>query len=143
MSRTLLKQLACLQQICGKKIISFCPRVPTAHIPIIRPISFQGKFVESIQIPSYTELWKIVYFTRTEKIRYLSNNGKKTTDSASDLKISLISNMDVTERFWSYGFVEWIAECGGFGGLFLGYSFSQIGDLIELLTGSFNKYLLK
>ena len=43
MSRILLKQLACLQQICGKKIISFCPRVPTTHIPITRRISFQGK----------------------------------------------------------------------------------------------------
>jgi len=51
--------------------------------------------------------------------------------------------MDVTERFWSYGFVEWIAECGGFGGLFLGYSFSQIGDFIELVTGTFKKYMLK
>ena len=46
------------------------------------------------------------------KTRYLSSDGKKTVDSAETMKISLISNMDVTERFWSYGFVEWIAECG-------------------------------
>ena len=88
-------------------------------------------------------LKKNLFFFRTPKSRYLSNDGKKTTDSASYIKISLISNMDVTERFWSYGFVEWIAECGGFGGLFLGYSFSQIGDFIELVTGTFNKYMLK
>ena len=139
-SRILLKQLACSQQICGKKIISFCPRVPTTHIPIIRPISFLGKSLLSFF--SYYKLWIIIYFVRTPKIRYLSSNGKKTTDSASDLKISLISNMDVTERFWSYGFVEWIAECGGFGGLFLGYSFSQIGDFIEFVSGIYKKYII-
>ena len=91
--------------------------------------------------------WDFVFYVflsfRTKKSRYLSSDGKKTTDSATYVKISLISKMDVTERFWSYGFVEWIAECGGFGGLFLGYSFSQIGDFIELVTVTFKKYLLK
>ena len=104
----------------------------------MKPIAGQGK-----SIRSYSSLSVKSCSYRTKKTRYLSSDGEKTTDRGTFVRISLISKMDVTERFWSYGFVEWIAECGGFGGLFLGYSFSQIGDFIELVTGTFKKYMLK
>ena len=34
--------------------------------------------------------------------------------------------MVVTEQFWSYGFMSYIAETGGFVGLFLGFSLLQL-----------------
>ena len=45
--------------------------------------------------------------------------------------------MTVTEQFWSYGFMAYIAENGGFVGLFLGYSLLQ---LEELITFCFKKF---
>ena len=40
------------------------------------------------------------------------------------------SKMVVTEQFWSYGFMSYIAETGGFVGLFLGYSLLQLELLL-------------
>ena len=40
--------------------------------------------------------------------------------------------MQVSEQFWAYTFLAYIAECGGFVGLFLGYSLLQIEDLVTL-----------
>ena len=39
--------------------------------------------------------------------------------------------MIVTEQFWAYGFMSYIAETGGFVGLFLGYSLLQL-ELVVL-----------
>ena len=39
--------------------------------------------------------------------------------------------MQVSEQFWAYTFLAYIAECGGFVGLFLGYSLLQIEDLLN------------
>ena len=41
------------------------------------------------------------------------------------------SKMTVTKQFWSYGFEAYIAENGGFVGLFLGYSLLQLEDLVK------------
>ena len=75
---------------------------------------------------------------RVEKSHYLTqedvDKGVPQKDTAVSLKIYLISKMEVTEHFWSYGFMEWIAECGGYAGLFLGYSLSQFSDLIALMA---------
>ena len=40
------------------------------------------------------------------------------------------SKMTVTKQFWSYGFMAYIAENGGFVGLFLGYSLLKFEELI-------------
>ena len=41
------------------------------------------------------------------------------------------SKMVVTEQFWVYGFLAYVAENGGFVGLFLGYSVLQLKDIIK------------
>ena len=45
--------------------------------------------------------------------------------------------MTVTEQFWSYGFMAYIAENGGFVGLFLGYSLLQLEELITFCSQKF------
>ena len=45
--------------------------------------------------------------------------------------------MTVTEQFWSYGFMAYIAENGGFVGLFLGYSLLQLEELITFCSNKF------
>ena len=47
------------------------------------------------------------------------------------LFIAFFSEMMVTEQNWAYGFMSFIAENGGFVGLFLGYSFLHIRDIIN------------
>ena len=44
------------------------------------------------------------------------------------------SKMTVTEQFWSYDFMAYIAENGGFVGLFLGYSLLQLEELVTFLA---------
>ena len=46
------------------------------------------------------------------------------------------SKMIVTEQFWAYGFMSYIAETGGFVGLFLGCSLLQL----ELVILYFSKF---
>ena len=45
--------------------------------------------------------------------------------------------MTVTEQFWSYGFMAYVAENGGFVGLFLGYSLLQLEELINFCLQKF------
>ena len=47
------------------------------------------------------------------------------------------SKMTVTEQFWSYGFMAYIAENRGFVGLFLGYSLLQLEELIIFCSKKF------
>ena len=42
------------------------------------------------------------------------------------------SKMVVTEQFWSYGFLTYVAENGGFVGLFLGYSVLHLKEFLDL-----------
>ena len=39
--------------------------------------------------------------------------------------------MVVTEQLWVYSFLAYVAENGGFVGLFLGYSVLQLKDIIN------------
>ena len=48
--------------------------------------------------------------------------------------LNINSKMVVTEQFWAYGFLSYIAETGGFVGLFLGYSVLNLRDLFPLLV---------
>ena len=54
----------------------------------------------------------------------------KKNDSTEGLKIFFTSQMVVTEQFWEYTFMAYIAETGGFVGLFLGWSLLQTEQLI-------------
>ena len=59
---------------------------------------------------------------------------KPKSFSTKNLDIFFLSKMTVTEQFWSYTFLAYIAECGGFVGLFLGYSILQIGDVFKYIS---------
>ena len=58
----------------------------------------------------------------------------KASRGPDEMIININSKMVVTEQFWAYGFLSYIAETGGFVGLFLGYSVLQLRDLFPLLS---------
>ena len=53
-----------------------------------------------------------------------------TKSKTGVMVINFISKMTVSEQFWAYGFLSYVAENGGFVGLFLGYSVLQLRDFI-------------
>ena len=62
------------------------------------------------------------------------------------VKVYFVQKMAVTEQFYSYGFMSYIAECGGFVGLFLGFSLLQLEQLfiyLELKGRSIGNKFLK
>ena len=62
------------------------------------------------------------------------------------VKVYFVQKMAVTEQFYSYGFMAYIAECGGFVGLFLGFSLLQLEQLfiyLELKGRSIGNKFLK
>ena len=67
--------------------------------------------------------------TGTAIKRYLME-GKSNTDYVENLYLYFKSKMVVTEQYWVYGFMAYVAENGGFVGLFLGYSVLQLHDMI-------------
>ena len=73
----------------------------------------------------------------TTTIIYLTDdqvkNKKPNIDQTDKLYITFMSKMEVTEQFWSYGLLAYIAECGGFVGLFLGYSLMQLKEVMIFL----------
>ena len=54
----------------------------------------------------------------------------KSYHSLTFFSLFFNSKMTVTKQFWSYGFMAYIAENGGFVGLFLGYSLLKLEELI-------------
>ena len=61
-----------------------------------------------------------------KKIYRYIKEGKLNKDMSQGMYIYFNSKMVVAEQFWAYGFLAYIAEMGGFVGLFLGYSVLQI-----------------
>ena len=61
---------------------------------------------------------------------YFTSEMLRKRDRAEELTISFTSQMVVTEQFWEYTFMAYIAETGGFVGLFLGWSLLQTEQLI-------------
>jgi hypothetical protein len=53
-----------------------------------------------------------------------------TTTETGSMQIAFISKMTVSEQFFAYEFLAYVAENGGFVGLFLGYSVLQLRDFI-------------
>ena len=78
---------------------------------------------------SYT---KTDFGTTKNQTVYLGSTLKKSTSTTDFMQIYFVSKMFVTEQFWAYTFLAYIAECGGFVGLFLGYSVLQIGDFFKM-----------
>ena len=75
---------------------------------------------------------------------YHTYDAKETMSGDSTEKgllIRLLPKMTVSEQYWSYDFMTYIAENGGFVGLFLGYSVLHLRDLIEYLVKKVNFYL--
>ena len=73
---------------------------------------------------------------------YFTSEMVKKKDKAEKLEILFTSEMVVAEQVWEYGFMAYIAETGGFVGLFLGWSLLQMEELIVFcLNRRFLKYL--
>ena len=73
---------------------------------------------------------------------YFTSEMVRKRDRAEELQISFTSQMVVTEQFWEYGFMAYIAETGGFVGLFLGWSLLQTEQIIvSCLNHRYLKYL--
>ena len=69
------------------------------------------------------------------KVWIKKNQGLHLIKSNTDkLWISFVSEMIVTEQVWTYTFLAYIAENGGFVGLFLGYSVLNFGDFFKSLA---------
>ena len=80
---------------------------------------------------------KLYYCSSTSKKElYLTNEelskGLKRK-SPDKMIIYFIHKMEVTKQFYSYGFMAYVAECGGFVGLFLGFSLLQLEQLFNFL----------
>ena len=58
---------------------------------------------------------------------------KPRSFSSKQVDIFFVSKMSVTEQFLSYTFLNYVAESGGFVGLFLGYSLLQITELLKFV----------
>ena len=68
------------------------------------------------------------------KKRYLTSELIKKSDATQQLSVFFESRMVVTEQFWEYGVMAYVAETGGFVGLFLGWSLLQLGDLVHFIS---------
>ena len=62
-------------------------------------------------------------------MRYLWEN-KVENSQTQYFVIYFKSKMVVNEQFWVYNFLAYVAENGGFVGLFLGYSVLQLKDIM-------------
>ena len=79
---------------------------------------------------------RLYYYPHVRSItrtRYLTSELIKKFDKTQQLSVFFESRMVVTEQFWEYGVMAYVAETGGFVGLFLGWSFLQLGDLIKFM----------
>ena len=71
-------------------------------------------------------------FAGSKVYRYIQE-GKLNKDKCQGMNIFFNSKMVVTEQFWAYGFLAYIAEMGGFVGLFLGYSVLQLKGFLPYM----------
>ena len=56
------------------------------------------------------------------------------------LYLNINSKMRITEQFWSYELLAFVAETGGFVGLFLGFSILDIRIVVELFCRKLSFY---
>ena len=99
-------------------------------------------------------MWRIIYLSNeTEQISnfraqrealFFTSEMLRNTDRSEKVQISFTSQMVVTEQFWEYTFMAYVAETGGFVGLFLGWSILQTEHIIiSCLSGRYLKYFEK
>ena len=74
-----------------------------------------------------------------KKIYRYIEEGKLNKDMSQGMYIYFNSKMVVTEQIWAYGFLAYIAEMGGFVGLFLGYSVLQLKGFLPYIFYSTSK----
>ena len=110
-------------------------------ICIVRITVSQGPFV-IFSFFSLSPCSMVFCFRRSgNNYLYLTSEMVKTQIKKDTLRILFTSQMEVTEQFWSYGFMAYIAETGGFVGLFLGWSLLQMKEVIILcLNHRYLKY---
>ena len=75
---------------------------------------------------------KTDFGTGKERTIFVGSTLKMQSTKTDFMQLYFVSKMFVTEQFWAYTFLAYIAECGGFVGLFLGYSVLQIGDFFKM-----------
>ena len=75
---------------------------------------------------------KTDFGTSKERTIFVGSTLKMQSTKTDFMQLYFVSKMFVTEQFWAYTFLAYIAECGGFVGLFLGYSVLQIGDFFKM-----------
>ena len=74
--------------------------------------------------------------TLEKKCKNVTTCETLTRSYTGKMKISFISKMTVSEQFFSYGLLAYVAENGGFVGLFLGYSVLELRVLIAYFLTS-------
>ena len=79
---------------------------------------------------SNINICKIFIYTGKKIYRYLKE-GVLNKGRSEVMYINFKSKMVVTEQFWVYSFLAYVAENGGFVGLFLGYSVLQLKDIMN------------
>ena len=82
--------------------------------------------------------YSYIVFAGKKIYRYIEE-GKLNKDRSEGMYIYFKSKMVVTEQFWAYGFLAYIAEMGGFVGLFLGYSVLQLKGFLPYIFYSTSK----
>ena len=63
--------------------------------------------------------------------RWYQGNLNYDDSNTDELWIEFVSDMNVIEQVWTYTFMAYVAENGGFVGLFLGYSVLSLSDFFE------------
>ena len=71
--------------------------------------------------------------------RWYEGNLKYDDSNTEELWLEFVSEMNVDEQFWTYTFMSYIAENGGFVGLFLGYSVLSFSDFISSFLDNFKQ----
>ena len=84
---------------------------------------------------SNINIGKICIHSGKKIYRYLKE-GVLNKDRSEVMYIYFKSKMVVTEQFWVYSFLAYVAENGGFVGLFLGYSVLQLKDIMNYVLDS-------
>ena len=92
-------------------------------------------------------MWRIIYLSNETKqisnfraqreALFFTSEMLRNTDRSEKVQISFTSQMVVTEQFWSYGFMSYIAETGGFVGLFTGFSLLQLEQVLQFCSTMF------
>ena len=74
---------------------------------------------------------KIIKVSKTEEVSKTEGNGL--------LRLTFNKKIQETVAYYSYDNLSFVAEIGGYVGLFLGASINQTADLFQFITGVLQK----